>query len=67
MELTFLQSVIYHDVVTRNVWVSQDEGKTWQRASGVPDGDAMMVIEHPFDNRFVSHSFRPLVVARIYS
>ncbi|OBZ73619.1 Vacuolar protein sorting/targeting protein 10 [Grifola frondosa] len=43
---------IYHDVVEGNVYVSPDEGKTWNRADGVPEGQAAMVIEHPFDNRF---------------
>ncbi|EPQ56214.1 Oligoxyloglucan reducing end-specific cellobiohydrolase [Gloeophyllum trabeum ATCC 11539] len=45
-------TVIYHDVVEGNVYVSQDEGKTWNRAADIPAGDASMVIEHPFDNRY---------------
>jgi hypothetical protein len=36
-----------------NVYVSQDEGKIWQRADDIPEGVAMMVIEHPFDNQYV--------------
>lgn len=35
------------------VYVSQDEGKSWNKAEGIPSGKASMVIEHPFDNRFV--------------
>ncbi|GJE98598.1 vacuolar protein sorting/targeting protein [Phanerochaete sordida] len=41
---------IYHSLTDGIVWVSQDEGKTWGKAAGVPEGDAAMVIEHPFDN-----------------
>ncbi|KAI0351364.1 Oligoxyloglucan reducing end-specific cellobiohydrolase [Trametes cingulata] len=44
-------AAIYHDVVKGIVYVSQDEGKTWSAADGVPEGRASMVIEHPFDNR----------------
>ncbi|KAI0766636.1 Oligoxyloglucan reducing end-specific cellobiohydrolase [Trametes elegans] len=44
-------TAVYHDVVKGDVWVSQDEGKSWERAAGVPEGKASMVIEHPFDNR----------------
>lgn len=47
------QDAIYHDVVKGNVLVSPDEGKTWKQADGVPEGEAAMVIEHPFDNRLV--------------
>ena len=36
-----------------NVYVSQDEGKSWALADGIPERIAMMVIEHPFDNRYV--------------
>ena len=35
------------------MYVSQDEGKTFERAYGIPEGVAMMVIEHPFDNKYV--------------
>jgi photosystem II stability/assembly factor-like uncharacterized protein len=35
-----------------DVYVSQDEGKNWELASGVPQGHASMVFEHPFDNRY---------------
>lgn len=34
------------------VYVSSDEGKSWNVASDLPAGKIMMVIEHPFDNRF---------------
>ncbi|KAH9941948.1 Oligoxyloglucan reducing end-specific cellobiohydrolase [Amylocystis lapponica] len=43
-------SVVYHDVVEGNLHVSQDEGKSWVLASGIPTGQVTMVIEHPFDN-----------------
>ena len=38
----------------KNVWISQDEGKSWAMAEGVPQGKAVMVIEHPFDSTMVS-------------
>jgi hypothetical protein len=47
-----VQSVIYHDSFEGNVYVSQDEGKTWELAD-MPRGRAEMVIEHPFDHRIV--------------
>jgi len=37
-----------------NVYVSLDEGKSWNRATGIPPGEASMVIEHPADNKYVS-------------
>ncbi|RPD60705.1 Oligoxyloglucan reducing end-specific cellobiohydrolase [Lentinus tigrinus ALCF2SS1-6] len=42
---------IYFDVVNGIVHVSPDEGKTWAPAKGVPEGEASMVIEHPFNNK----------------
>ncbi|KAM5541455.1 hypothetical protein V8D89_005009 [Ganoderma adspersum] len=44
-------NVIYHDVVKGTVYTSPDEGKTWGVADGVAEGQAAMVIEHPFDNK----------------
>jgi hypothetical protein len=49
-----LQSVIYHDAVAGDVYVSQDEGKSWAVAAGIPSGEAAMFIEHPVDNQYVS-------------
>ena len=37
-----------------NVYISLDEGKSWNRANGIPAGETSMVIEHPADNRYVS-------------
>jgi len=37
-----------------NVYVSLDEGKSWNPANGIPAGETSMVIEHPADNRYVS-------------
>ncbi|KAF9224207.1 Oligoxyloglucan reducing end-specific cellobiohydrolase [Gyrodon lividus] len=45
-------SVVYHDVIDGDVYVSQDEGKSWSRATDIPRGEAMMVIEHPSDSRY---------------
>ncbi|OCB88754.1 signal sequence binding protein [Sanghuangporus baumii] len=44
-------SVIYFDSSEGNVYVSQDEGRSWERAN-IPEGKAMQVIEHPFDNLY---------------
>ncbi|KAF8638219.1 hypothetical protein AX17_002368 [Amanita inopinata Kibby_2008] len=46
------QSVVYHDAAAGNVYVSQDEGKGWDRAEDIPKGEAAMLIEHPFDNQY---------------
>ncbi|KAI0041822.1 Oligoxyloglucan reducing end-specific cellobiohydrolase [Auriscalpium vulgare] len=43
--------VAYHDVVEGNLYLSSDEGKSWERAKDIPDGAASMFIEHPFNNR----------------
>ncbi|KAI0030630.1 Oligoxyloglucan reducing end-specific cellobiohydrolase [Vararia minispora EC-137] len=45
------QTVVYHDAITRNIFVSQDEGRTWKRPENIPEGVAVMFFEHPFDNR----------------
>jgi hypothetical protein len=34
--------------------MSNDEGKSWQRSEDIPQGQAAMFIDHPFDNRMVS-------------
>jgi len=39
-----------------NVYVSLDEGKSWNRANGIPEGETSMIFEHPIDNRYVSTS-----------
>lgn len=51
-----------------NVHVSQDEGKTWNRATDIPEGQASMVIEHPFDTRYVStvEEYYKLIMAFIF-
>ncbi|KIJ36616.1 hypothetical protein M422DRAFT_179211, partial [Sphaerobolus stellatus SS14] len=40
--------IIYHDILEGDVWISQDEGKSWDLASDVPRGKAIMFIAHPF-------------------
>lgn len=37
-----------------NLFVSLDEGKSWKRVEDIPKGDAVLVVEHPFNNRYVS-------------
>ncbi|KAG2146361.1 hypothetical protein DEU56DRAFT_971534 [Suillus clintonianus] len=44
-------SVIYYDAIFKDIYVSEDEGKTWDRADDIPPGEAVMFIEHPFNNR----------------
>ncbi|CAO1617832.1 unnamed protein product [Sympodiomycopsis kandeliae] len=43
--------VLYHDSIRGNVYRSQDEGKSWAQVSGPPDGNAYMLVEHPYDKR----------------
>ncbi|KIY66769.1 vacuolar protein sorting/targeting protein 10 [Cylindrobasidium torrendii FP15055 ss-10] len=45
------EAALYLDAMAGTLYVSQDEGKSWGKASNVPEGEATMVIEHPFDNR----------------
>ncbi|GAA5912886.1 vacuolar protein sorting/targeting protein 10 [Sporobolomyces salmoneus] len=42
--------VLYHDQIGRNVLRSPDEGKKWDHINGVPKGESIMLIEHPYDN-----------------
>ncbi|KZV63312.1 Oligoxyloglucan reducing end-specific cellobiohydrolase, partial [Peniophora sp. CONT] len=44
-------TAMYHDIIEGNVYVSQDEGKNWDRAKDIPEGKAIMFFEHPFYNR----------------
>ncbi|RDB27786.1 Vacuolar protein sorting/targeting protein 10 [Hypsizygus marmoreus] len=46
------EAAIFHDSQEGNVYVSLNEGKTWNRAEDIPKGEAAMVIEHPFNNRY---------------
>jgi hypothetical protein len=39
-----------------NLYVSLDEGKTFNLADGIPKGEVLMVFEHPSNNRYVSSS-----------
>lgn len=48
-----LQVVMYHDSVSKNVWRSADEGKGWEIIKGVPHGEALMLIDHPYDTKIV--------------
>ena len=48
---------MYHDIIEGNVYVSQDEGKSWERAEGIQEGKALMFFEHPFDNKIVRISY----------
>ncbi|KAF9236110.1 hypothetical protein BU15DRAFT_64296 [Melanogaster broomeanus] len=49
MQIVFLRSalsVVYHDDIDGDVYVSQDEGKSWSRATDIPSGEVMMLIKH---------------------
>ncbi|KAG5643932.1 vacuolar protein sorting/targeting protein PEP1 [Asterophora parasitica] len=48
------ESAVFHDSVEGNVYVSLNEGKSWKLADDIPKGKAAMVVEHPFNNRYVS-------------
>lgn len=37
-----------HDPALSNVHVSSDEGKSWALASGIPEGEVIRLVEHPF-------------------
>ncbi|KAH8994731.1 Oligoxyloglucan reducing end-specific cellobiohydrolase [Lactarius hatsudake] len=42
--------VAYHDPIRRDLYVSSDEGKNWQRVADIPQGKTSFFIEHPFNN-----------------
>ncbi|KAF8677682.1 Vacuolar protein sorting/targeting protein VPS10 [Rhizoctonia solani] len=44
-------AVLYHDSAQANVYLSEDEGKNWSKVKGVPDGHALVLVQHPFNNR----------------
>ena len=48
--------MLYHDPVLFNVHISTDEGKEWKKVEGVPEGEAALFVEHPFDSRTVNRS-----------
>ncbi|CAH7670748.1 hypothetical protein PPACK8108_LOCUS5483 [Phakopsora pachyrhizi] len=43
--------ILSHDSVSRQVWRSKDEGKTWSLVPTVPKGEAWILVEHGWDNR----------------
>ena len=45
---------MYHDIISHDVYRSSDEGKTWNKIPDVPQGQALMVLDHPYDNKIVS-------------
>jgi hypothetical protein len=53
-----IQVAIYFDFVLGDIYVSEDEGFSWNRAADIPKGEVQMVYEHPFNNRYVSTSSR---------
>ncbi|KZT39018.1 vacuolar protein sorting/targeting protein 10 [Sistotremastrum suecicum HHB10207 ss-3] len=45
-------NVVYHDSIEGTVHLSTDEGRTWKPVAGVPKGQAVLFVEHPFDNTY---------------
>ncbi|EIM80281.1 Oligoxyloglucan reducing end-specific cellobiohydrolase [Stereum hirsutum FP-91666 SS1] len=43
--------VAYHDIIEGNLWISDNEGKSWERTADIPEGAVTMFFEHPFNNR----------------
>lgn len=39
------------DARAGNVWRSDNDGKTWDKVKGIPEGEAWDMIEHPFDSK----------------
>ncbi|KAK2467352.1 hypothetical protein APHAL10511_000587 [Amanita phalloides] len=46
------QSAVYHDSIAGNVYVSHDEGRKWTLVGDIPQGEASVMIAHPFDNQY---------------
>ncbi|THH03693.1 hypothetical protein EW145_g6082 [Phellinidium pouzarii] len=44
-------SMLYHNMIERNVYVSHDDGKSWSRTN-IPLGEASEIVLHPYDNRY---------------
>ncbi|KAF8489994.1 Oligoxyloglucan reducing end-specific cellobiohydrolase [Russula emetica] len=44
-------NVAYHDIIRGDLFMSNDEGKSWRRSEDIPEGQAAMFIDHPSDNR----------------
>ncbi|GJJ15988.1 hypothetical protein Clacol_010267 [Clathrus columnatus] len=47
----FIQVVTYFDAFTRQVWISNNEGKSWRIIDSIPPNSATLLVPHPFDNR----------------
>lgn len=43
-------TILMFDPYASNVHVSPDEGKSWSLAEGIPEGEAVRLVEHPFNN-----------------
>lgn len=37
--------------------MSEDEGKSWKIVEDIPKGEALVLMEHPFENRYVRPAF----------
>lgn len=44
------QTILLHDPVASQVKISNDEGASWQPVPNVPQGTAIRLIQHPFNN-----------------
>ncbi|KAJ4271974.1 vacuolar protein sorting/targeting protein PEP1 [Fusarium torreyae] len=43
--------IIFQDIEERNIWRSEDAGKTWAQAPDIPDRAAVALHLHPFDSQ----------------
>ncbi|KAF5660032.1 carboxypeptidase Y-sorting PEP1 precursor [Fusarium circinatum] len=42
--------VVFQDIEERNIWRSEDAGKTWAQVPDIPDRSATFLYLHPFDS-----------------
>ncbi|KAJ4137573.1 vacuolar protein sorting/targeting protein PEP1 [Fusarium equiseti] len=43
--------VVFQDIEERNIWRSDDAGKTWAQVSTIPDRSAVFLYLHPFESQ----------------
>ena len=56
--------MLYHDAVAGNVYISENEGKSWDVVKDVPKASAEQLVEHPFDNRYVCPDTQPSIITK---
>ncbi|KAF5011665.1 hypothetical protein FDECE_2240 [Fusarium decemcellulare] len=43
--------IVFQDIEERNIYRSDDAGFTWDKVSGIPDGNAAFLYLHPFESQ----------------